>query len=197
MKTLRHLRIFPIGLTLLAFGCAEKEREPAYPVAETMAPERVTIATTEPMTRPVAGMEDRQFVAAAASSGKFEVASSHPITQQATRPEVVDFAQRMMIDHRKANQELEGIAAELGIPIAPDMAPKHRELMNRIEAAPAGEVSELYLNIQRQAHEEAIELFERCASECESERLRTFATQTLPTLRSHLDHVQRAMLVGP
>src|SRR5258706_4921909 len=60
------------------------------------------------------GARDYRFLAEAAHGGMIEVRLGEVAKQKATSQSVRDFAQRMITDHSKANDELKQIAATKG-----------------------------------------------------------------------------------
>ena len=65
---------------------------------------------------------DRQFVSAAASGGIAEVQTAQLAEQQSSKSQVKSFAQKMIDDHTKANQQLASLASQMGVtpPTEPD-----------------------------------------------------------------------------
>jgi predicted outer membrane protein len=58
---------------------------------------------------------DRDFAMKAASGGMAEVQAAQLAAQQATSPQIKQFAQRMITDHTAANSELQQIAKQANI----------------------------------------------------------------------------------
>lgn len=200
---MRILSLLPIPVVCVAVACGG-ERQASYPAAVALEDEDANTWPTSGEAEalgeeiePVSGFDDATFVAMAASSGQFEVESSQAILASDPDGPVAAFAKRLVDEHRGANEELARIADDQDIAIPATMSPQHLALMGQIEAAPADERAAIYLGIQRQAHQETIALFERCASECEDADLRAYAERTLPVLRAHLDHADRIVPGGP
>jgi putative membrane protein len=133
------------------------------------------------------------FVKKAREAGDFEIATSQLALEKSKAPNVRKFAQQMIDDHTAAAQELEKAAAE-GAPSAEKQpvkrAEKHARDIERLRDAGAGEFDATYIEIQRNAHEEAVELFSTYAESGDNAKLKAFAAATLPTLKSHLSHVK-------
>ncbi|ESR25513.1 DUF4142 domain-containing protein [Lutibaculum baratangense] len=130
---------------------------------------------------------DQAFVDEAAASGMFEVRSSELALEMAQDENVQSFARQMVQDHTAANERLKAVAQEEGLTVPGELpdtqASKRAELQDTGEA-----VDSTYLEMQVEAHEDAISLFRQCAEGCESEALRGFASETLPTLEQHHEH---------
>lgn len=137
-------------------------------------------------------MDAAPFVQQAASSGMFEVQAAELALQQGNLSEGVrTLAQRLRDDHQKANQELKSIASELNVQVPETMAEKHQTMLRELRDTTGQQFESKFLEQQRKAHEEAIQLFERASLQLPAGRLQSFAKATTPVLRQHLDAVQQ------
>jgi putative membrane protein len=116
------------ALTLVAAALAatfegQFQQQPSQPSQQT--PERQqgqtgTRTTTQQTTQRDQGKSevsssDRRFVTEAAEAGQSEIAHSRIALERATNDDVKRFAQRMVDDHTKTNQELMQLASSKGI----------------------------------------------------------------------------------
>ena len=136
-------------------------------------------------------MAPATFVQKAASSGMYEVQAADLALQKEITEPVRNLAPQMKSDHQKANDELKSIAAETNITVPTALDEKHQEMLTELQGMNGPEFEQKYLEQQRKAHVEAIDLFERAQTQLPQGRLATFAQQTLPRLRQHLDMVQK------
>jgi putative membrane protein len=144
-------------------------------------------------TPSLAAASKSEFVKKATQAGDFEIASSRLALEKSQSADVKKFAQQMIDDHTKAAQQLQTVATEAGVP--PENQPvkasnKQMEDMEKLQSAKPGNFDPTYVNAQRKAHEEVIELFSTYANSGDDPKLKQFASETLPTLKSHLDHVK-------
>lgn len=136
-------------------------------------------------------MQDRDFVQKAAMAGLAEVALGEMAARKAVGTSVRDFAQRMVQDHRRANQRLAEIAGRHGIIMPGALDEEHAEQERQLDAQ-AGDTFDLdYVNSQVSAHEQAVALFRSYAEEGGSDDLKSFARETLPILEEHLRLAQQ------
>lgn len=124
----------------------------------------------------------------ASIGGMFEIESSNLALQRSKNPRLRQFAQMMVSDHQKAAARLKqahphGVAGELD--------DTHAQIMDRLKAADAETFDALYVAEQTVAHQQAVTLFEGYASGGDNRALRAYASETLPTLRAHLDAVKK------
>lgn len=135
---------------------------------------------------------DRQFITDAASSDLFEIQSSQwALQQQSADPELARIAQMMVEDHTKASQDLRSIAQRKGITVPQRMSENHQQMYDRLRSASGSQVATQYRQMQLQAHQEGVALFQRASQNLTDAELRQFAQRTLPVLREHLNHVQQ------
>jgi putative membrane protein len=127
-----------------------------------------------------------EFVETAAVANMFEIESSKLALEQAQDEQVRMFAQRMIDDHTKAGEKLERtLEGKSGLTLPQKLDQAHADKFEQLRAAPRGEFDAMYVMVQAQAHDQAVELFSTFAEEGDDAELRAFAAETLPTLESH------------
>jgi putative membrane protein len=130
------------------------------------------------------------FVDKATVGGLFEVESSKLADTAAQDATVKDFAHMMVTDHTVANTKLGAIASEQQLDVPGALDTKHQAILDKLNAAKGGSFDQAYVQVQRDAHDEAVSLFEDYAQDGDNASLKTFATETLPTLKMHQDKVE-------
>jgi putative membrane protein len=135
------------------------------------------------------GMADRNFVQNQIELNEDELAMGRLAQERATNPQVREFAQTMVRDHETALRNLRQLAAQHNIEIeardADDRPREHGRLMERSGA----EFDRDFMDWAIDKHEDAVDDVED-KLESDNQALRQWATQTLPTLRQHLDHAR-------
>jgi putative membrane protein len=135
---------------------------------------------------------DEDFIKRAASAGKWEVESSRLALSQQSPGTVIELAQVIIRDHTQANQRLMELAESKAVEVPDEMMPEHMTMLGQLQQVQGEQFFRTYEQMQLQAHQEAIDLFQRCAQYCQDPQVREYAASTLPTLQAHLDHVQEA-----
>jgi len=132
----------------------------------------------------------QEFINKAAAGGMFEVESSKIAQDKVSDQSVKDFAQKMIVDHGAANAKLETIAGEqkLKVPGEPDA--QHKAELDKLQQAEAP-LDQPYVEAQRTAHADAVNLFEAYAKDGDNATLKSFAQETLPTLKMHKDMIDK------
>jgi len=128
---------------------------------------------------------DEQFVAKATSAGSAEVEAGKLALRGSQTEEVKTFAQRMITDHTKANQELLILAGKKRIPVPKQIDAKHQQMLDRLARLQGSELDKAYAEQMVKDHKEAVELFEAESRHGKDAELKAFADRTLPTLKEH------------
>lgn len=132
-----------------------------------------------------ATMQDPVFLINAASSNLLEIQVGKMAAQQATKPEVKQFAQMMVSHHTQATQELKNVATPLGVTLPQTMIPVHQAMADRLANKTGKDFDEAYMDLMETAHKMDIAMFEVKSKAAETPTVKGFATRTLPMLRSH------------
>jgi putative membrane protein len=133
---------------------------------------------------------DNSFAQKAAGAGLSEVAEANIAVNKTDNADVKQFAQQMITDHTKANDELTKIAQGKGMTL-PTEPPKHdRAQAGKLQNLSGAAFDKRYIADQLTAHKQAVALFTRESKRGKDTDLKQFASETLPTLQHHLEMVQ-------
>ena len=125
------------------------------------------------------------FVGDAAQGGITEVEAGKLALEKSSAADVKTFAQHMVTDHTKANEELAALAKKLDIEVPDDAALTDKAKKAILEMRDES-FDKAYANNQVAAHEKTVELFKKEAASSDNAKLKAFASKTLPTLEAHL-----------
>jgi len=147
---------------------------------------------TRPMTsqKPALLAAHKEFALQAGRGGLAEVEIARVVVTRATRPEVRDFAQRLIDDHSRANQELENLANQKSITLPTTLDPAQQNLLDRMKTMGGAALDDTYLKEMIKDHEADSHLFER-GQNAQDPDLKAFAQRTLPTIQQHLEMAKR------
>ncbi|QND66648.1 DUF4142 domain-containing protein [Mesorhizobium loti] len=132
----------------------------------------------------------QEFVNKAAAGGMFEVESSKIAQDKVSDQSVKDFAQKMIDDHGAANAKLESLAGEQKLKVPSDVDAQHKAELDKLQQGKAP-LDRPYVEMQRSAHADAVSLFEAYAKGGDNATLKSFAQETLPTLKMHKDMIEK------
>jgi len=137
-----------------------------------------------------AAMTDSEFMTEAAVGGMAEVESGKLASTKAQNADVKKFAQMMVTDHTKANDELKALAAKKSATLPTELDAKHKSSMDELKGLSGAEFDKAYVAAQLADHEKTVKLFQTEAQSGTDADIKAFATKTLPTLQSHLEMVR-------
>jgi putative membrane protein len=96
----------------------------------------------------------------------------------------------MIDDHGAANAKLETIAGEQKLKLPTELDAKHKADLDTLQNS-KDPVDGSYVQMQRDAHSDAVKLFESYAKDGDNAQLKTFAQETVPTLKMHQEMIEK------
>ena len=133
---------------------------------------------------------DSKFVTEAANGGMAEVELGKLAQSKGSSDDVKAFAQMMVTDHSKANEELKTIAEDKGITLPAAPAQAQQQVKNDLGQQAGTSFDKAYINVMVEDHKKTVALFEEASKNSKDSELKAFADKTLPTLKMHLEHSQ-------
>src|ERR1044071_1280648 len=134
---------------------------------------------------------DHRFAMEAAMGGMAEVELGKVAASKGASDEVRQFGQRMVDDHSKANEQLMQIASAKGMTPPAALDAKHQAEVQKLSALSGDKFDKEYVKMMLKDHKKDVPAFEKEASGGADAELKAFAASTLPTLREHLQMIQR------
>jgi len=128
--------------------------------------------------------EDKTFVREAAIGGIAEVELSK-IAQKSENGDVKRFADRMIADHTKANEQLTSIATGLGVDLPKTLDSEHERIRHKLQTLHGKTFDDQYVHDMVEDHNKAVKLFQQEERSGHNTELKQFAQKTLPTLEEH------------
>jgi putative membrane protein len=135
---------------------------------------------------------DATFALKAAQGGIAEVKLGQLALDKANSPDVKSFAQKMIDDHSKANDQLKAAAAKGRMTLPNTMNPKDQSLYNKLRDLSGPAFDKAYMKAMVKDHEEDIKEFQNEANKGTNAEIKSFASATLPTLQQHLELAKSA-----
>ena len=130
--------------------------------------------------------QDLKFVHVAASGGMAEVEAGKTAQQKATSAAVKDFGRKMVEDHGKSNEKLMGIAKAKNVSVPGSLGAEHKKMVDDLQATRNADFDRTYMTKMVDAHKKTVQLMEEQIRAGQDAELKAFATETLPTVRHHL-----------
>lgn len=139
---------------------------------------------------PVLASQDRDFLERATQGNNGEIAIGGLPAGRALRPEVLQFGQRMVRDHRAANAQLGAVARQLGIHALPSSLGEHQAAYDRLIDRNGDPFDSEFMKVMIDDHNQAVLLYQGAIRSVVDPRLKRYAVATLPTIQAHLAHAK-------
>ncbi len=180
------------SLILIVAACRERAGMPQTETTGTAdSVQEATTAASATTTGVTGGTstamtpEDKEFVSEAGMAGLAEVQMANLALQKASSADVKSFAQRMVTDHSKANEELQEFATTKGIGLPAELDAGHKGAIDHLTSLSGAEFDKAYMQHMAEDHTKALNLFTNAANNATDTDLKAWATKTLPTLQAH------------
>jgi putative membrane protein len=131
--------------------------------------------------------KDAQFLVDAAELDLMEIKLGELAQNQAVNDSVKELGKILLKDHQKSLKELQVLAGKKMVTIPSEITEKGRDSYNKLLEKKAAEFDEFYCDEMVKGHKDAIDKFEKGATDAEDVEIKNWANKQLPVLRTHLD----------
>jgi putative membrane protein len=128
---------------------------------------------------------DETFMKEAAAAGTAEVEVGQLAVEKASRPEVKSYAQMLVDDHTKANEELKGLAAQKNVTLPAEPTAEQKATKERLSKLSGDAFDRAYMDAMVSDHQKAVALFSRESKSGADPDAKAWAAKTLPKLEDH------------
>ena len=144
--------------------------------------------TTAGGERPMAGgaAPDAAFITKAAQASMAEVELGKLALEKAGSEAVKKFAQRMVDDHTKANDELKTLARNKNFTLPDGPDPNLKAIQTRLSNLSGPSFDRAYIQTMIANHRKAVSDFRLASKASKDADVKGWAAKTLPTLEDHL-----------
>lgn len=136
------------------------------------------------------GGADARFLKAAAQGGMAEVELGQLAVEKASSNDVKKFGQHMVDDHSKANDQLKQLAAQKHVDLPQGPSVKDKAIKTKLERLAGPEFDHAYMEDMVKDHKKDVAEFEKESKAASDPDIKSFASETLPTLQGHLKQAQ-------
>jgi putative membrane protein len=133
---------------------------------------------------------DQAFIKEAVDGGLVEVELGQLAVEKSSNEDVKRFAQRMVEDHGKANEELKQLAAKKGLNLPSEPSAKQKAKKERLSRLSGEEFDKAYMSDMLKDHKTDIAAFQQESDSGKDSDVKEFATQALPTLGEHIKQAE-------
>jgi len=132
--------------------------------------------------------KDAQFLVDAAEINLAEVNMGKIAATQGMTKEVRDLGEMMSREHQKAYDDLASLAKKKSITIPAALSDDSQKKYNTLSEKRGSDFDKDFCDEMVKGHKDAIDKFERASKESTDPDIQTWASNMLPSLRTHLDH---------
>ncbi|RKT22047.1 putative membrane protein [Paraburkholderia sp. RAU2J] len=132
---------------------------------------------------------DTQFVQDASTADATEIAASKIALKNSNDPHVRKFAQQMIADHTKLSHSMAALVSKKGFNTPPSA---DSALVGKLQSLKGKAFDQAYVEqIGVEAHQRAVDLFERQSQSGTDAQLKAAAAKALPIIKHHLAMAQQ------
>jgi putative membrane protein len=135
---------------------------------------------------------DQKFVIDAAHANLAEVELGKLAADKASSADVKKFAQQMVDDHTKANDELKTIAQNKNITLPSAIDAKHKAVADKLSKLSGESFDRAYMQEMVNGHRMVANQFRTESKSGKDADVKAWAAKTLPTVEEHLKMAQDA-----
>lgn len=100
------------------------------------------------------------------------------------------FAQMMVTDHTKANNELKTLADKKSVTLATTLTTAKQQKLDSLNALSGSAFNRAYIKMMVSSHQETVDIFQKESDSGSDADVKSFSSTWLPTFKTHLQHAQ-------
>lgn len=177
MKAIAPLLLFLFVTLFLCSSCSKNKPDDSKEMAEEQNEEKFDTTKLE---------DDTEFAVSAADAGMLEVQVGTLALTKATNSIVKEFAQTMINDHTKANDELKAITQSKNITLPTSLSDKHQKTYSDLAEKSGSDFDKEYTDLMVKDHKDVVDMFKKAADKCNDAELKAWAAGKISALEHHL-----------
>jgi putative membrane protein len=134
---------------------------------------------------------DAEFATKAAVGGMAEVELGKLALTKTANPKIKEFANMMVNDHGKANEELMTVAKTKNITLPAVVDDEHQKKMDELKQKTGTDFDKAYTDAMVDGHKKTLTLMQDEAKDGKDADLKAFAAKTAPVVETHLNMINK------
>jgi putative membrane protein len=134
---------------------------------------------------------DRMFVKNAMQGGIAEVQLAQLTLQKSSNDQVKQFAQKMIADHTKMNEQMKPVAQQLGVQAPTEVSKKDKKTMAELQGLSGPAYDQAYIKDMVKDHKKDLSDFQTEASSGSDPNVKDAANQGSKVISQHLQMIQQ------
>jgi putative membrane protein len=131
------------------------------------------------------------FVRKAMQGGMAQVQLGQLTLQKTDNDQVKQFAQRMIDDHTRMNDQMKPVAQQLGVDVPAQISKKDRATMAKLQALSGAAYDQAYIKDMVKDHKQDLSDFQMEASSGQDQTVKDAASQGSKVIAQHLQLAQQ------
>jgi len=132
--------------------------------------------------------KDAQFLVNAAEINMKEIELGQLAEQNGRAPRIKELGKMIVDAHTKSQKDLTTLARKKTVTLPTSTTDEGKSEYKKLGDKSANDFDKTYADMMVSAHRDAISLFEKASADCKDADIKAYAANTLPTLRTQLDH---------
>ena len=149
----------------------------------TMTAETTSTTATSETNPPPLTEAEQKFIEKAAFGGLAEVSLGQEVSQVAKNADVKGFADKMVTDHSKVNDDLKQLASNKKVTLPNE--PDHEQQAAAKKVMSAKNIDRSYMEEMVKDHDKDVKEFEAASKSAKDLDLKSWIDKTLPVLKEH------------
>jgi putative membrane protein len=134
---------------------------------------------------------DRNFFHEATTDDNLEIQLGQLAERRAQNSAVKQFAQRIVADHTKQQNQWLSMASNNGIGFTPGMGSNHRKKLTNLQKVSSRDFDRAFMTQMVRDHKDYIDYFEKEGRAARSSQVRRLVERDLPVLRNHFNQAKQ------
>lgn len=186
----RSLLALSLGAALASLPVSVRAQEASPSDAPSTGGPATMVQPTPPpkeaVTEGKLSVSDKALIRKFANGNEAEVEMAKLAMTNADSQEVKDFAQKMIDDHGKANDQLKEIATAHGVGDKPQLDQSNKAAYEKMKQLKGKNFDSAYINHAVADHEADVKEYTKAKKDIKDEKLMAYANDTLPIIEGHL-----------
>ena len=180
-----------IAAAALAFQSCNSGTKDAKETADSLNKTKDTTSNVMATGGIAVEPSDAEFATKAAVGGMAEVELGKMALTKATNTQLKEFAEMMVSDHGKANEELMLIAKKKNITLPAAVDEDHQKKMNDLSKKSGKDFDKAYAEAMVDGHKSTLKLMQDESKDGKDADIKAFASKTTPVVQAHLDMINK------
>ncbi len=143
--------------------------------------------TAQSQSSSSASSQDKMFLKDAAAGNMAEVAAGKVALDKSSNEQVKQFAQKMVDDHTKLQDQLKPVAQQLNVDLPTEPKAKDKAMMTKMQGMSGADFDKAYMRDMVKDHTKDLQQFKKEASTGKDSQVKDLAQQGSTVIQGHLD----------